>query len=116
MTFDFFKVVSSLDSINIDDIGNVCLVCSNDESLQWYLRIKTDLGWCEVEQFGPLKIDSNRLDMSFVLSYQPFEFSEHRLIKTIKDFLNNDKREITCAEIITPEEFTSRLEGIEHVW
>lgn len=116
MRFDYFKVVSSYDSIDIEDTGNVCLECSNDEQLEWFLKTRTDLGWCEVEQFGPLKIDSDSLDMSFTLSYQPFEYSEYKLIKTIKDFLNNDKREITSAKIITEEEFNSRLEGINHVW
>ena len=116
MTFEYFKVETAMDSVDIEDIGNVCLRCSNDDALEWYLKIKTELGWCYVTQYGPLRIDSNHLDTAFYFSFQPFEYSEKKLYKTINDFLNNPKRTITVVEIIDIETFIDRLEGIENVW
>ena len=116
MTFDYFKVETAMDSVDIEDIGNVCLRCSNDDALEWYLKIKTELGWCYVTHYGPLRIDSNHLDTAFYFSFQPFEYSEKKLYKIINDFLNNPKRTITVVEIIDVEIFIDRLEGIENVW
>ena len=116
MTFEYFTVKTAMDSIDIEDIGNVCLTCSNDDGLEWYLNIETTLGWCYIRQYGPLKIDDTKAVNSFTFSYFEFEFAEKRLYKMIYDFLNNPKRNITIAEIISTDTFKNRLKEVEHVW
>ena len=109
MNFQYLKVSTSMDSIEVEDIGNVCIRASNDDANEWYMSIKTSLGWVEVKQFGPLKIDSDDLSYYFNFSYQKFEFSEKRLYKLIDDFINNPKKSITIAEIISNECFDRKL-------
>ena len=116
MTFEFLKVQTAMDSIDIDDIGNVCLRCSNDDCREWFLKIKAELGWCEIREYGPLEIDSEVVDFSFSFYYNKFEFNEKKLYKIINDFLNNPKKSITCVDIISEDEFSNRLGEIKNVW
>lgn len=109
MNFEYLRISTSMDSIEVDDIGNVYLRASNDDAKEWYMSIKTSLGWTEVKQFGPLKIDQNEFDYFFNFFYQKFEFSEKKLFKLIDDFINNSKKSITIAEVISKDEFEDKL-------
>lgn len=111
MRFEFLKVSTALDSIEIEDVGNVCLECADDDGLKWYLKIKTELGWCFIEQFGPLKYGESDVRQSFSFFYREFEFSEKTLFKTIDRFLN-EKKEVTSVLIIEPDEFKDKLDEV----
>lgn len=109
MNFEYMRISTAMDSIEVEDLGNVCLRASNDNADEWLMSIKTSLGWSEVKQFGPLKIDSEGFGFYFNFSFQKFEYSEKRLYKLIDDFINNPKKSITIAEIISEEDFDSKL-------
>ena len=116
MNFEYFKVTTSMDSINVEDIGNVCIQCNNDDCEEWFLSIETKLGWTEIKEFGPLKKDKNVVDFFFNLYYNKFEFNERKLIKIIDNFINSSKRNITCVDIISEDYFKEKLRGIKNVW
>ena len=109
MNFEYMKVSTSMDSIEVEDIGNVYIRASNDAADEWYMSIQTSLGWVEVKQFGPLKIDGEGLGLFFNYIYQKFEYSEKKLFKLISDFINNPKKAITVAEIISKSDFEEKL-------
>ena len=112
MTFEYMHISTSMDSIDVEDIGNVYIKASNDNADVWFMSIKTFLGWCEVKQFGPLKLDENGFDYFFNFFFQKFEYSEKKLFKLINEFINNPKKSITIAEVITAEEFNGKLEEV----
>ena len=109
MTFEYMRVTTAMDSIDVEDLGNVCLRASNDNADEWYMQTKTSLGWVELKQFGPLKINSDQFDYFFNFFYQKFEYSDKKLSKIISDFINNPKKSITIAEIISEESFNEKL-------
>jgi len=83
-----------------------------DQAEEWYLIIDTDLGWCEIRQFGKLIADMDELQGSFSYTYYKFEYSEKKLYKLIDNFLNDEKKMITQAMIIDREVASDRFEGL----
>jgi len=95
MIFDYLRTTQALDSISIEDTGNTCINAINDEALEWFLIIETSNGWTRITEFGPLKVDSNKLSTSFSYAFYERDFSERHINKTIDTFLNNPRRMIT---------------------
>ena len=93
MKFDYNYQEQPLDSIDIDDIGNVCLHALNDIGEEYFLYIVTDLGWVKAVQFGPTKDISFPLYSSVI--YNNFEYNENKLYKLVMQFLNKSGRNIT---------------------
>ncbi len=95
MTFDYLRTIQSLDSINIEDIGNTCINAINDDAEEWYLSISTENGWSVITEFGPVTVDSNKLKNYFMYSKFSMEFNERKIYTLIDKFINNSKRAIT---------------------
>lgn len=111
--FNYLKVTRFDDSIEVEDTGNCTLTAYNDEGKQWFLNIRTELGWSTVKEFGPVIAETSSIEYNFYYSYNKFEYKEKRLYKTIEDFVNNNRREITQIFEIDEEEFKSILDNIE---
>lgn len=109
MNFPYVYELKSLDSLEIEDTGNVTIKCFNDIGYVFYLKIETDLGWTTVKQFGPIILDTFKDSYNYSYSYSRKEYNEKNIKKLIDTFLNDSKRFITQAFIITPEEFDSKL-------
>lgn len=114
MTFEYLKTVQAMDSIDIVDIGNTCINAINDEAEEWYLLITTKNGWTNVTTFGPLKVDSDDPMMnSFSYSYFERDFDEKKLYKTINDFINNPRHNITQVFEVDKEEANNKIDIIK---
>lgn len=116
MTFEYLRVSTSMDSIDVEDMGNVCIKASNDDGVEWYLQICTSLGWVTAKQFGPVRMNSSDVENFFYFSRQRFEYNEKRLYKLIDEFINGTKKNITAVEIITDELFKMKIGDLEDVW
>ena len=95
MNFPYLYVQQSLDSIDIEDIGNVTLQLNNDLGECWYLIITTKLGWSTIQTFGPINIQDDIIPYHFQYNYDLIEFNDTKLIKRIDKFINEPKRLIT---------------------
>lgn len=93
MKFDYNYQEQPLDSIDVEDIGNVCLHALNDVGDEYFLYSATHLGWTKVVQFGPTRDGAFPLYSSIV--YNNFEYNENKLYKLIVQFLNKSGRNIT---------------------
>lgn len=112
MTFDYLRTVTSLDYIEIPDIGNVCLCAYNDDGQEWYILISTKEGWTEIKEFGPL---FNNHTVTY-FNYNKFarEYSDKKNSKVINDFINNTRREITQVLEIEEDEFIEKFNSIKN--
>lgn len=113
MIFDYLRTTQALDSISIEDIGNTCINAVNDEALEWFLIIETNAGWTKITEFGPLKVDSDKLSTSFSYTFYEKDFSERSINKTIDNFLNNPRRMITQVFEIDKNIATERFSHIK---
>ena len=89
--FEYFYSTQPMDSIDVDDIGNVCLEALNDIGESYYLLIKTKMGDTKVVEYGP----DFDVRTSLTYTYDSFKYSESKLIKRIESFINHPKRNIT---------------------
>ena len=112
MNFDYLvtRVVGA--QLDVEDIGNVAIRGYADMGTEYYLVIKTDLGWVEVFEYGPIVSDIYELPKSVKYSYDRFEYSEYKLEKRIDKFLNNPSYGITIAEIIDDETAKANMRNI----
>lgn len=115
MTIDYYYIQEAMDSIDVEDIGNVSIQVNNDSGESWLLQVVTDLGWVTVKQFGPISLDELTLEYSFNYNYFKMEYKESKIIKVIQNFVNSSTKNITQALIISDDDFQSILNKIKEV-
>lgn len=104
MNFEFDIEHIANNSIEIDDIGNICLVGVNERRLEYYLIIKSDLGIVQTIEYGPLQPDFEQLPSNVDYRYSRFEWNQAKVLNTVKSFLNNSKYALKQVEIISIDE------------
>ncbi len=99
-TYEYMHVVTSMDSICVEDIGNCNLIAFNDEGELWLLSINTYLGNTYVLEMGG--IDTNINDISTYFTYKKycFQYNEKKINGIINKFINNPQRNIIQVEEI----------------
>ncbi len=98
MTFDYLERVVVEGQIDIDNIGQCAILTRNDLGEEWYLIVKTELGWTEVIEYGPAHTDFQLLPISVKQTYDRFEYNQAKIERIINKFLNDPKRLISQAE------------------
>ena len=100
MIFEYLQRVVVDATLDIDNIGQCVLQARNDLGEEFYLFIKTDLGWTEVIEYGPAMPDIDMLPLSVNYKYNRFEFSSGKIERIIDKFLNDGKRCISQASVV----------------
>lgn len=95
MNFEYLKTETYMDSIDIEDTGNCVININNDDAQEWFMKIDTYLGWTSVTTFGPMVIDSDTMPTFYSYNHFEMEFNEKKIYKTIRDFINNPRNNIT---------------------
>ncbi len=114
MIFDYLRMIQSLDTIDIEDIGNTCINALNDTGQEWYLVIDTFEGWTKIKEFGPLIVDSNRIGSYFNYDKYEYDYSDKKISKVIEKFINNPKRDITQVFEMPKDNAIERLEAVKN--
>lgn len=99
MTFDYLTRVVVDAQLEIENIGDCVLQCRNDFAEEFYLIIKTELGWTEILEYGPCVPDLDLLPYNYQIKYSRIEYNQGRIEKTIDKFLNDPKKSITQANV-----------------
>ena len=110
MTFEYLQRVIVDAQIDVENIGECVILGRNDLGEESYLIIRTDMGWTEQINIGPLTPDVDILPFNINLAYSRFEFNQTKLMRAIDRFLNDPKKMITQAEIV---EFSSIQRSIQ---
>lgn len=96
MNFEYFTVKTVMADIEIDAIGNCAIEANNDNGEFYYLVIRTNDGSSQVFEYGPTA-HIGILEKSVNCSFQRINYSESKIQKIIKGFLNDPYRNITQA-------------------
>lgn len=99
MTFEYMQRVVVEANLEVDNVGDCVLQANNDFGNEYYLLIKTELGFSEVLEYGPCMPDIQILPLDYNISYSRFEYNQGKLERIIDKFLNNPKRVITQAKV-----------------
>ena len=89
MTFEYQEVRTCTAQIDVDDIGNCCILSRNLLGEECYMYIKTDFGSTQILFYGPTVPDIDQLPDNVSYSYSRFDFAEGKIIKMIQKFISN---------------------------
>lgn len=115
MTFEYCQRVLVDAEIDIPDIGECAILARTDLGEEFYLLIRSELGFCDVVEYGPSIPDLTALPANVSYTYDHFEWSQYKLQKRIDKFLNNPKRGITQAQVVEPWEVLQHIKSPAHV-
>lgn len=104
MIFEFSVQKTFEQSIDIVDIGNTAIKCTNTKLDNYYLIVKTVLGKTHFIKFGPVCPDIDVLLEDFSVSYKKMDYKETSIFREIDKFINDFKKGIDTVEEITEYE------------
>ena len=112
MIVDFKATAKYTDSLDIEDPGNTCIKCTNDDWSEYYLIIKTVRAVSHILEYGPIAPDINTLIEDFCVKYRKVKFNEKQIYKVISRFLNDEKKSVSDAYI---DDAQNALEDIPEI-
>lgn len=104
MVFEFSVQKTFNQSIDVVDMGNTALRCTNKLMDSYYLITKTVMGKTYFIKFGPVCSDLEVLLDDFSVSYKKIDYKEGAIYKEIDKFINDFKKEIDTIEEVTEYE------------
>jgi hypothetical protein len=104
MIFEFSVQKTFNESIDVVDMGNTALKCTNRHMDNYYIIIKTVMGKTSIVKFGPVCPDIDVLLNDFFVNYKKIDYKEGTIYKEIDKFINDFKKEIDTVEEITEYE------------
>ena len=109
--FDLQKTYAQ--SVEVEDLGNCALRCSNQDFVEFYLTTQTVMGKTYVLKFGPILPDLAIPADDFALTYKKFDYKESLIEKEINQFINDGRRKINLIEIIPIEDALEAIPAAE---
>jgi len=103
MTFEYLQRIIVDAQLDVENIGECVILGRNDLGEEFYLIIRTDMGWTEQINFGPVTPEVDILPFNINLTYARFEFNQTKLMRAIDKFLNDPKKMITQADVVELE-------------
>lgn len=90
--------------LEVDSIGECSIIAVDNVGKEYYLIIHTGYGMTQIIEYGPIIPDIEELPNYVSYTYKMIEYDEYKLEKIIDAFLNNSKRAIESAEVISFEQ------------
>lgn len=104
MIFEYSAQRTFNDSIDVVDIGNTALRCTNTKLDDYYIILKTVMGKTSIIKFGPVYPDIEILPNDFTVTYKKMDYKEAGICKEIDKFINDFRKEINSIEEVTEYE------------
>lgn len=108
-TYEYLYEVKATGFLEIENIGECCLIANNDFLQEQILIITTELGKTKVIQYGPVFVDNVQPPNDVQYSYCEFDFSDYKIDKRIEKFINDTKFRTTQVKVVELEEALDRI-------
>lgn len=112
MQFEYLYKIEAMGTIEIEDIANCCVIATNDLYQEYILIIQTILGDTRVIKYGPKNTEFNEPCPFINYTYNNFQYSQHKIIKIIDDFINDGKKGISQVQIVDIEEAKNHIKNL----
>ena len=116
MVFEFAVQRTFNESIDVVDIGNTALRCTNHRLDVYYIIIKTVLGKSHIIKFGPMFPDTDVLLDDFFVNYKKIDYKESAICREIDKFINDFKKEVNTVEEVTEYEVWQDFPDIQRLF
>ena len=104
MIFGYDPQMMFTQSVDVVDIGNMTLRCTNSSQVEYYITTTTVFGKTSILKLGPILSDLPTLLNDFTVSYKKVDYKEPTICKEISKYIQDTKKEINMVEEITEEE------------
>jgi hypothetical protein len=108
-TYEYLYEVKATGFLEIENIGEVCLVANNDFMQEQLLIIHTELGKTKIIQYGPVYVDNVQPPTNCIYTFTEIDFSDYKIDKTIEKFINDPKFRTTQVTQIEFEDAMDRI-------
>lgn len=108
-TYEYLYEVKATGFLEIENIGEVCLVANNDFLQEQVLIISTELGKTKIIQYGPFFVDNVQPPTNIMYTFSEIDFSEYKIDKTIEKFINDPKFRTSQVTVVSMEEALDRI-------
>ena len=112
MEYEYFVTHSANGLLDVEDIGNCAIDIFNDLGKEMIMVIDTQLGSTRIFTYGPFDPEFERLPNNVVCNLQQLPFSQQKIGKAIRQFLNNYQFGATQAFIIDKDEALDKCRNI----
>lgn len=112
MQFEFNNQYVPQSLVEIDEIGEFGLEARNDDGYFWYMLIKTFYGTSVIATCGPVVPDIDPIPAGYTAYLDKIPYKEDKIAKTISRFLNDPKKGITKAEVISLDDAKKQFKEI----
>lgn len=102
VNFDLQKTYAQ--TIEVEDIGNCAIRSTNAGFEDYYIVIQTVMGKTSILTFGPILADVSIIQEDFNLSFKKIDYKEKNINNEINKFINDTRKAIKQAEVISVEE------------
>ena len=109
MTFEYLQRIVVDGELEVDNIGDCILQANDDLGNEYYLIVKTLLGVTEIIEYGPIAPDISILPPNYNIKYSRIDYNEGKIERSIDKFLNDGKRAITQARVVSLEDISEFL-------
>lgn len=113
MIFEYSVQRTFNEEIDVVDIGNTALRCTNTKMDSYYIILKTVMGKTSILKFGPVCPDIDVLLNDFTVNYKKIDYREPSICKEIDKFINDFRKDIVKIEEITEYEAWQDLPAIK---
>ena len=112
--FEYMQVITVGAELEVQDIGDCCILGRDDLGQEYYLVVKTKMGATNIKEYGPATPDFGALPKSVKYTFDRIDYSEFKIEKRIDKFLNGHP--ITFAEVVQLEDIREfMLPMIDHM-
>ena len=100
--FDYMQVITVGAQLEVDEVGDCCILGRDDLGQEYYLVIKTHMGCTNIVEYGPAVPDLELLPKKVTYKFDREDYNENKLSKRIEKFLVSYP--ITYAECVELED------------
>lgn len=108
-TYEYLYEVKATGFLEIENIGEVCLIANNDFLQEQILIIHTELGKTKIIQYGPIYVDNVQLPTNCVYSFSEIDYNEYKIDKAIEKFINDAKFRTTQVTVVDMDDALDRI-------
>ena len=112
-TYEYLYEVKATGFLEVENIGECCLIANNDFLQEQILIITTELGKTKIIQYGPVFVDNVQPPNDVTYSYSEIDFSDYKIDKRIEKFINDAKFRTTQVRVVELEEALERITDLK---
>jgi len=108
-SFEYLYTQQATGQVDIENIGEFALSCTNDIFQEYILIVTTKDGFTQILQYGPHVMNNDTNLIPRMCNYNIISFETQKISSIITKFINDPKKQITQCTVIDKETALERM-------